>query len=513
MANNKDNKPKIVVLQNSDNITTNKKSVNKSSDINKKSSKNKKTKNKKQISNKKPVNKISSKSKNKKKSIISRYFSKLFSLIKKLNIKIILLLIIVIAVITGIYFIITSEKISFINESDSLYSTDFGVNSKADFYMLNKNIFYCTKDTATLLDKKGNQIWSDTFSMVSPALLGEGNYVGIADIKNKVLNVYNESGKVYSIDADGNITAFAINKVGAVALICKNAGESDYNVSVYNSAGQKMFMGSYVSTDGVPMTIDISDDSTKVAVGFLNVSSINISSKILFYSTDKAIAAKIENSDAMFAAVNCDKEMVGCIKFLDNDSAIIATDKSLINIGGNDVAAYEQNWKTDFSNYVTALDIIDSKYVAVAYGDKVEASEDSIEKGSVFWYNTKNGNVKGSTLLNSSVLKLSSGLGTSIAKLEDNTFVALKPNGSEIWRYDGVQNINNILFYNDLDTIAVVSSNKMTLTDVKNGANNTEVIDEEETKAEKEIEQTTEKVTEKETKKPDNNSKETETKA
>lgn len=503
MSDNKNNnKPRLVVVQNPDEKT------NKKQDNIKKTSQTKSAVKKKQAS-KSAAKKTASVKPVEKKTVNTKTAVKKAEKPKnnrKINIKLIIGIMLAAILVVAIVYFVKTKKISLISDNDNLYSTEFGVNSKADFYVLNKNIFYCTKDVATLLDKKGEQVWSDTLSMVSPSMLADGNFVGVADIKNKVLNVYSETGKVYSLETDGNITSFAINPLGATAVICRNSTDNDYSVSVYNPQGQKMFMGTYISKDGIPMTIDISDDSSKVAVGFLKINGIDISSNILFYSTDKVIAQKIENSDAMFSAVNCDEEMVGKIKFLDDDSCIIATDKSLINIGGTNVAAYEQNWKNVFTNYVTAIDIIDSDYVAVAYGDQLEASEESIEKNSIYWYNAKNGNVKGSTSMQFPVSKLSSGFGISIAELEDNTFVALQPDGDELWSYKGIQSINNILFYRDTKTIAVVSAAKMTLTEVKNGAENTEIEteaqtkaakeDEEQTKAAQETEQQTEKAQE-----------------
>ncbi len=449
--NRKNTKPNLVVIKNNEPKKTKKAEPKKN---------NKKQNNRKQ-NNKKQNNK---KSKN---STRSR--------LKFINFKNFILCIAALIIIALIIYFITGKNIVHIGEEQNLFTTEFGVNSKADFYIEGENIFYCTKDTAALLNKKGENVWSDTFSMVSPAMIADGKFVGIADIKNKILNVYGLTGKVYSIEADGNITSFAINSLGASAVIARDTNDGDYFVSVYNSAGEKMFMGSYVSSDGIPMTVDINDDSSKVAVGFINTTGINVTSNVLFYSTDKAEAASIENSDAMFSAVNCDKEIAAAVKFLNNDSCIIATDKSLMNIGGKDVAQYEQNWRIEFANYVTALDVIDSDYVAVAYGEALEDNENSVEKNTVCWYKTSNGNIKGSTLMENSVSSLSSGLGCTIAELNDNTFVALKPSGKELWSYEGIQNISNILFYGDTDTIAVVSATKMTLTDVKNGASNTEV--------------------------------------
>lgn len=458
------------------------------------------TKNKKVKKVKKPKNNTKKANKQKKKS--SGF----------INIKNIVLIIIAIALIAGIVYMITHKGNVHIGEDDSRFSTEFGVNSNADFCIIGKkNVFYCTKDTATLLDKKGEPIWSDTFSMVSPAILYDGNFVGLADIKNKVFNLYGLEGKVYSLETDGNITAFAVNPLGACAIVCKNGTDNDYTVSVYNSKGEKMFMGSYVSSDGIPMTVDISNDSSKVAVGFINTKGLKVTSNVLFYSTDKAVAATIENSDAMFSAVNCEKEVVGSIHFLDDDSCIIATDTSLMNIGGDNVAQYQQNWRMEFNNYVTALDIVDSKYVAVAYGESIEGSLDSVEKNSIFWYNTKSGNVKGSTLMDSSVSKLSSGLGCSIAELDNNVYYALKPSGREIWSYEGIQNISNILFYGDTDTVAVISATKMTITDIKNGANNTE-LDNDESSAKKPARQETDKFTKK-SKNTESNTEQTTVKA
>lgn len=484
--NNTDNKPKLAVVQSPDDKTDKKKKAARQKNTNKKNTKKQTTKKpaqkksqpkKQQIPQQQP--KLVPQPSNEEAAIARPVVVKLQrpKSGRKINFKLILCIVLALVVVAAIIYFVKSKKISFVNDSDNLYSTEFGVNSKADFYVLNKNIFYCTKDIATLLNKDGTPQWSDTLSMVSPAMLADDNFVGIADIKNKVLNVYSETGKVYSLETEGNITSFAINPQGATAVICRDSTDNDYTVGVYNPQGEKVFMGSYVTKDGIPMTIDISDDGTKVAVGFINISGINITSNILFYSTDKAIAQQIENSDAMFAAVNCDEEMVGFIKFLDDDSCVIATDKSLINIGGEDVAAYEQNWKNEFTNYATAIDVVGSDYIAVAYGEPLDTTDenDDIVKNSIYWYNAKKGNVKGSTVMEYPVSSLSSGLGTTIAELEDNTFVALKPNGDELWSYKGLQSISNILFYRDTQTIAVVSAAKMTLTEVKNGAENTEV--------------------------------------
>lgn len=494
MSKDNNNRPKLVVIKNDSDISS---AQQKPESVSNNAAKSNKNKKQGSAERKRPQAKSSAKNK---KPLMVRLFSAIavffknaisgilkligslalsfLSLFRNFNLQKGILLVMLVCMTGGIVYLLTNGKVSVLDTKDNLFSTEFGVNSSADFYVLNKKIFYCTKDTATLLDKNGKPVWSDTLSMVSPALLGEGNFVAIADIKNKLLNVYGEEGKVYSIEAEGNITAFAVNELGATAVICKNSTDTDYSMTVYNSEGQKMFMGSYVSQDGIPMTVDINKDSTKVAVGFVDVSSLNLTSSVLFYSTDKTEAAKIENSDAMFAAVKCDKELVGNITFLDNDSCIIATDKSLLNIGNDNVSSYEQNWKIDFTNYVTALNVVGDDYIAVAYGDKTgDVSTDTV-KNSIFWYKTSNGKIKGSATMETSVSNLKSGLGFTIAELDNNTFVSLKPSGQELWRYDGLQNIVNILFYNSSDTVAVISTNKMTLTNIKNGAENTEMGDE-----------------------------------
>ena len=98
------------------------------------------------------------------------------------------------------------------------------MSSQAQFYSCNNSIFFSSKDGMSLLDKKGNTVWTDTFSMTTPVMLSDGEYTAVADKGAKTMNVYNLKGKAYTVNTEGVITTFAINPLGYSVVMCQSSG-------------------------------------------------------------------------------------------------------------------------------------------------------------------------------------------------------------------------------------------------------------------------------------------------
>ena len=138
--------------------------------------------------------------KKKKKSIYNRilsYLSGFTGSIKAVAIAVVILVI----VASGIFVAVNSGNIK-IGESQASFSQEYSMSSQAQFYSCNNSIFFSSKDGMSLLDKKGNTVWTDTFSMTTPVMLSDGEYTAVADKGAKTMNVYNLKGKAYTVNTE-----------------------------------------------------------------------------------------------------------------------------------------------------------------------------------------------------------------------------------------------------------------------------------------------------------------------
>lgn len=383
-----------------------------------------------------------------------------------------LIFLILAAAVLILLFIISRNTVIKIGEKQVMFSQEYTMNSKAAFHVCNDSIYYSSKDGMILLNKKGETVWTDTFTMTSPVMLCDGEYSAVADNKSKTVNVYNLTGKLYSVTAGGDITTFTVNPIGCCAVVCKT--DDNYKIDVYSEAGEQMFEGSYAASDGMPLAVDISDDGKLLAVSLVNISEINMKSNVLFYYTTKTEAQNSESSDGMISAINCEEDMAGVVRFLPDSSCIIATDKKIMDIGGKNTDSYIQNWEIPYTNYITAMDIVDNKYIALAYGEPISAGTKAKPSNSVYWYNTR-GKEIGSAVCDERITNISSAQEASIVYMGKN-FKAFTVRGKELWSYTALQNVESIQFYDSQDTIVLATATKMNLLDVKKGAEMEEEI-------------------------------------
>ena len=160
------------------------------------------------------------------------------------SLKAVVIAVAVLAIVAvGIFVAVNSGNIK-IGESQASFSQEYSMSSQAQFYSCNNSIFFSSKDGMSLLDKKGNTVWTDTFSMTTPVMLSDGEYTAVADKGAKTMNVYNLKGKAYTVNTEGVITTFAINPLGYSVVMCQSSGESDYTAFCYSPDGKVAFKGS-----------------------------------------------------------------------------------------------------------------------------------------------------------------------------------------------------------------------------------------------------------------------------
>ncbi len=364
-----------------------------------------------------------------------------------------------------------------ISDKQIMFSKEYSMSSKASFYVNGENIFYSSKDGMIYLDKKGETIWSDTFTMSSPNLLSDKDYVAVVDKGGRTVNVYDKTGRLYQINTLGDITTVAINPIGCCAVVYRV--ENDYRVDVYSNNGQTMFECARASKDGIPLGIDISEDGSIIALSFVDYNEIKIKSNVIFYYTTKTDAQQTDSSDGLVSAIEVPNAIASIVKFLPKNQCFVASDESMMLVDCSVKNKFEKKWEKKFDNYVTAFDILDDKKIVVAYGEPVSVSDEKamLNENTIHWYN-----LMGKELNYDNVGERVTNIEASdkgVVATVNKEYIAYNSNGNEIWKYDAIQNVLSMQFYKYDDRVVVVTPTKMQILDVKKGATMKEQADEE----------------------------------
>lgn len=311
------------------------------------------------------------------------------------------------------------------------------------FAVFGKKILMCTKDGVQFLNSIGDQKWSDTFTMTTPSMIREGNFVAVGDMSGRTITVYNDVGKQYSIQAEGALVWFGLNKNGYLSVISNH--DTYYEVMVYDSSGQQM-KGRVEESPGVyPLSVDVSDDNTVFAVSYLDISDVTPVTKILFFYVGEVEQG--DYTDSMFAAKSEEGQVIPVISFMKDNVLVAISDTKIdgFNIAG------EKIWEIPFTNRVEQVDFENSNYTLISFGESL-SGKDGIEPGTVWWINSA-GKTTATFEAGGTVdyLKASEEL---VVIGSHNHFYGVKHNGRVLWECSGQGQVSDILML-DSDTKAL----------------------------------------------------------
>lgn len=350
------------------------------------------------------------------------------------------------------------------NNQNVEFSVEFESSSQADFYSYNNNIYYCTKDGLNLVDNSGKIIGIDTYNMNNPILFYNRNIVGVFEKNGKAVRIYNENGKLYTIESSDPIINVSVNKNGFSSVIIKQ--NEDYSLNVYNSNGDIISETSHVFKDGIPFACDISNDNSMLAVSYLDITDIKIKSTVIFYSIDSNLTDGFIN-DYILAAFNEDENIIAVLKFMDNNHLITVSDKNItctyVKLEPSGNVKHNEVWKKSLTNELEHISFIDDKTIALAFGEAFINTEDSLMPNTAIWLNV-DGTLINEITMDKEITSLTSNNSVTIVK-SDRLVQAYDNKGNKLWEHHTTQDVNKVLPYSKsnkaifvLDRVAEVIS-------------------------------------------------------
>ena len=329
------------------------------------------------------------------------------------------------------------------------------ISSKATMAVFEKEFLLCTKDGVKYFAAMGDQKWSDTFNMTAPAMVQEGDYVAVGDMGGKTVRVYDRSGMLYDLQAEGSPVQFGLNESGYLSLITKN-GDA-YRVRIYNTKGTLLKERVEESRGVYPLCSDISDDNRIFAVSYLDTTDISPIGRVVLFYID---AEESENhTDSMFAAVEKTDEIIPVIGFMEKGVLAAISDVNIYGIGSDG----GEIWSYPLENTVDQAALGMKSYVVLALGDSV-ANKDGREKGTVCWLDSS-GKEKASLSTEESVTYLlAAKKGVVIGN--GRSYIGADHGGNQKWQFAATGDLVDLIPMDKLNMVMTVGKEQVSVLDM-----------------------------------------------
>lgn len=363
------------------------------------------------------------------------------------KLKLIIILIILILISTVIF---TSKKNTKPLEKKDFKSIEISNGERV--YSYNSYIYIYGKAGIKIM-KDEKLIKSDNFSLENPYVVKCYNKIAIGDKNGKVIRVYSNEGRMYTVNTNHNILGFTINKNGFLAVILKN--DINYEIEVYNDNGEKAYSIKDISyEEGVPISISISEDNKILSVSHIKTTSAMLISNIVFYSME-------DNKN--FGGITKKNQLVGIVKFINKTNLVCISDKEIFIIKCNAKKTDEQMkeiYLNPLNNILKNVAFLDDGGYAICYGQPITNSEETLEENTVVFYNNSGGEVGKYYRKEQNINSISSSKFGVILQ-DKRLFTAINLAGKKIWEYQATQDIKDVLFYDTNKKILIVTNNEI----------------------------------------------------
>lgn len=346
------------------------------------------------------------------------------------------------------------------NSNDTTFTPEKTLisDSLASKVLTNNDNIYIYNQSLVKMINNNEVVWQDNFASITPTAFFSKNKFAIADLNEKTLKLYNNKGLIYTIKTVYPIVSFSINDKGYTSIITKN--ENLNEVDVYNEKGENIFSLKDISIlNGIPVATTVSEDCENLAISFLKVNKTTVDSYIGIYSLKKEILGQDKNS--MFAAFEKEDQLVGIIRFMSNNNLLTFSDKEIAcsKISPKSNVKYREIWKNPLEQKIQYMSIIDNKNFVLVFDEDVLKEDEKTQKSKIVFYNINNIKTKSYTSEKKITSFYSSEIGTLIGI--GRKYVAINNNGKEVWTYHLTQDINDIKFFKNINTIIISSDQEV----------------------------------------------------
>ena len=344
--------------------------------------------------------------------------------------------------------------------SDTEIGISYGFDMQVSFYSPGgRHFFFAARDGVQNISSTGELRWQHGFTMSQPDMVGRGGMVAVGERGERQVYVFGPAGLLYIADFPHPLLYFSINGSGYLSVILRT--DAGYELRVF-SPGNPHQDRAYIyrapinDANVFPFTVDVSACGTYIVKGFVDVNTL-MTSRVTFSYIRRVDSRGMP--DGLFASYNFRDELILRARFTDSQRVIVLTDHQII---GFDVGKGTQGplWSIPLHNMPDKFDIGETHFAFVT-GSQFLNRPEAESAGIVHIYDF-NGNLTGSYDLGRRATHLSMGLGAVLAGT-DRTFYAINTQGTRLWSYSAIQDVQDMIFLDNTDTILLAGGARATV--------------------------------------------------
>lgn len=228
----------------------------------------------------------------------------------------------IVVVGAAVYLYVDNRSFSGYEKTQNLQTgdtTQFKLYEYGDYYLK-------YSDDGLACMNGGDVVWNQGFEMKQPIIDICKDYVAIAQQRSNDIYIFDRTGLQGKVKTSYPILSVHVANQGVVAAITE---DGDLNhIELIDKSGNLLAMGQTVlSGDGCPISMDLSQDGTKLVVSYLFVSGGVTQTRVVFYNYSEVGKNEV---DRVVGGFNQYKTtIVPKVAFITNDIAIAFGDDML----------------------------------------------------------------------------------------------------------------------------------------------------------------------------------------
>lgn len=231
---------------------------------------------------------------------------------------------------------------------------DFSVAGNAESVMLGSTVFSYSMDGANCINTDGAQVWNQMYQMQKPIIDVCQNVVAIGDYNGNKVYVMDDTSVLGSFSTGLPIKEICVSANGYVVAVLEDTDVTW--IYLYDTKGEEL--AHYKTTmeiSGYPLSVDLSDDATLVAISYLFMDKDAFSTNVAFYNFGE-VGSNYQNNLVSGYTYNTYGKIIPTIKFT-NEAESYA-------VGTDAVISYE----SDQIPKQSAATLLDDEIISVFFG-------------------------------------------------------------------------------------------------------------------------------------------------
>lgn len=225
--------------------------------------------------------------------------------------------------------------------------------------------------------------FKETINFKEVVIGSEGDYCVVGEKNGSKLLLFNEKGKVWDFDVNGEILAVSVNKNGYVVCIFAKSGYKSL-VKAINPNGEELFTNYLAST--YALDADISSDNKHLAIAEVNTDGITIEPDIKIVDVNNA-------TDSGYTTIKLDNgSLILDVEYTDKGELLVLQDNKISRININNEVSTVREYDSSQISYISIENdsapimiekndtgIFSTEYVLKIYDTKDEYKEHTLD--------------------------------------------------------------------------------------------------------------------------------------